>query len=254
MSSSIWTRDELISNGRALSGLCWRIVEAQSKVSTMKLSDTLEEQSTLENLIEETKPPIPPECRHLGFLLFTPFRYSPYPLNSRFRRVGSLEGVFYGSEATETAIAEKSFYRLLFFLESPGTPWPKNPGEFTAFATQFATARAADLTQPPWQGHRDKWIDPTDYSHCLSLSDGCRSAALEAIRYESVRDPAARANLALLTCRVFTQYDAVSRQTWHLHFNDSGVRAICEFPPQTISFDRNAFVDDPRMAQMVWDR
>jgi hypothetical protein len=220
----------------------------------MKLSDTLDEQSALENLIEETKPPIPQECRHLGFLLFTPFRYSPYPYNSRFRRVGSLEGVFYGSESTETAVAEKSFYRLLFFLESPGTPWPKNPGEFTAFATQSATGRAVDLTQAPWRIHRDRWVDPTDYCHCLDFSDMSRSAAMEAIRYESVRDPASRANLALLSCRVFTQNDAVSRQTWRLHFNDSGVRAICEFPAQTISFDRNAFAGDPRMAHMVWNR
>jgi hypothetical protein len=124
MSSNIWTPDALRSSARALKGLCWRVVEPQSKISTMKLSDTLEEQSALENLIEETKPAIPEECKHLAFLLFTPFRYAPYPFNSRFRRVGLSPGVFYGSEQPETAVAEKALHRLLFFLESPDTPWP----------------------------------------------------------------------------------------------------------------------------------
>jgi RES domain len=220
----------------------------------MKLSDTLEEQAILERLIEETKPAIPEACRHLGFLLFTPFRYNPYPFNSRFRRSGSMDGVFYAAEAPETAVAEKAFYRLLFFLESPGVPWPANPGEYTAFAAHFATDHAADLTQPPWLKDRSRWTHPTDYSSCLDFADACRASGLEVIRYESVRDPAARANVASLTCCVFTRNDAVDRQTWRFHFSSSGIRAICEFPAQTIRFDRKAFANDPRMADMQWDR
>jgi hypothetical protein len=45
----------------------------------MKLTDNAAEQALLERLIEDSKPPIPLECRHLDFLLFTPFRYAPYP-------------------------------------------------------------------------------------------------------------------------------------------------------------------------------
>ena len=45
----------------------------------MKLTDTLGEQAALENLIEESKANVPEECGHLGYLLFTPFRYIPYP-------------------------------------------------------------------------------------------------------------------------------------------------------------------------------
>jgi hypothetical protein len=52
----------------------------------MKLTDNVAEQVLLESLIESTKPTIPPECSHLDFLLFTPFRYAPYPQGSRFRR------------------------------------------------------------------------------------------------------------------------------------------------------------------------
>ena len=43
----------------------------------------------LESLIEETKPALPPECRHLHYLLATPFRYGSYPRGSRFRRAGA---------------------------------------------------------------------------------------------------------------------------------------------------------------------
>ena len=220
----------------------------------MKLSDTLQEQEALERLIEETKYPVPVDCRHLGFLLFTPFRYKPYPADSRFRRAGSIEGVFYAAETDETAVAEAVFHRLLFYYESPNTPWPANPGEYTAFATEFATGRALDLCRPPLVADRVSWTHHTDYSRCLALADLVRAAALEAIRYESVRDSQSRANLALLTCRIFTQNDVVERQTWHFHFTSSGVRAICEAPFRTIEFERKVFAADPRIAAMKWDR
>jgi hypothetical protein len=254
MSSNIWTPGALASSAISLRGRCWRVVEAQSKVSTMKLTDTLEEQESLERLIEETKYPVPQDCKHLGYLLFTPFRYKPYPADSRFRRVGSTEGVFYAAESDETAVAEAVFHRLLFYWESPNTPWPTNPGEYTAFAVEFATARAADLTRPPLVAERAAWTHLTDYTACLNLSDLVRAAALEAIRYESVRDSLSRANLALLTCRVFMQNDVVDRQTWHFHFTHSGVRALREAPSATIQFTRNVFAADPRIAGMKWDR
>jgi hypothetical protein len=254
MSSNIWTPDALASSAISLNGRCWRVVEAQSKVSTMKLTDTLEEQESIERLVEETKYPVPADCKHLGYLLFTPFRYKPYPTDSRFRRAGSIEGVFYAAEVVETAVAEAVFHRLLFYSESPNTPWPANPGEYTAFAAEFATASALDLCRPPLVAARASWTHHTDYVACLALADVVRAAALEAIRYESVRDSHSRANLALLTCRVFTQNDVVNRQTWHFHFTNSGVRSIREAPSATIQFDRNAFAVDPRIAAMKWDR
>ena len=116
----------------------------------MKLVDTLDEQNLLEILVEDTKPPIPAECCHLHSLLFTPFRYgAPYPEGSRLRRAGVTPGVFYGSKKPATAIAEMAFHRLLFFAESPDTPWPTNAGEYTAFSVKFRTAAALDLTKPP---------------------------------------------------------------------------------------------------------
>jgi hypothetical protein len=254
MSSNIWTADALASNAVPFKLRCWRVVEAQSKISTMKLTDTLVEQDALERIIDETKNKVPDECRHLGFLLFTPFRYTPYPFNSRFRRSGSRDGVFYAAEATEAAVAEAAFYRLLFYAESPDTPWPANPNEHTAFAADIATPLALDLTKAPLVAQRSDWTHPTDYASCLDLADAARAAKIEVIRYESVRDPAHRANIVLLTCLAFAENDLVDRQTWHFHLSAAGIRAACEFPRQTIAFDRNAFARDPRISGMRWER
>ena len=254
MSSSTWTPAALSSSARALRGRCWRIVEAQHQVSTLKLVDTLVEQTLLENLIETTKPPVPPECRHLDYLLFTPFRYAAYPRGSRFRRAGMTEGVFYSSESPETAVAEITFYRLLFFAESPDTPWPTNPAEYTAFAAAYRTAKALDLSAPPFAVHRKLWSDHIDYSHCQALADSARPAAIEVIRYVSVRDPGQGMNLAVLTCRAFTQPKPVDRQTWRIHLGASGARAIREQPRAGLEFNRLEFAADPRIAALRWDR
>jgi hypothetical protein len=237
-----------------MDGVCWRMVEAQHHVSTLKLVDNLTEQKILEDLIEKTKPSVPPECAHLDYLLFTPFRYGSYPRGSRFRRAGMTEGVFYAGESPEIAAAEISFYRLLFFRESPDTPWPKNPAEFTAFAADYGTERAIDLSVRPLNRHAAKWTDPVDYTHCQTLADRARSAGIGVIRYMSVRDPRRGRNLALLNCGVFTHPKPIQLQTWRIHFSAAGVNAICEAPRSGVAFDRNAFAADPRIAALNWER
>ena len=255
MSSIISTRDELSSNRKTATGRCWRVVEAQNQISTTKLTDTSAEQHTLELLIEETKPPLPPECRHLNFLLATPFRYgAAYPKGSRFRRAGFTPGVFYASERAETAIAELCFFRLLFFSESPDTQWPANAGEYTAFAAEFATTRAVDLTLPPFDARAARWMHPTDYEPCQKLAEIAREAHIELIRYASVRDPQHHANVALLSCRAFAHHEPVAHQTWQLLFGSNGARAVCELPRRMLDFDRTVFLADQRMASMNWER
>jgi RES domain len=250
----IWTPDALLSEARPFQRECWRLVEAQHRVSTLKLVDTLEEQDVLEKLIEETKPVIPPECRQLHYLLSTPFRYGTlYPRGSRFRRAGYTLGVYYASEEPSTAVAEMAFYRLLFFSESPDTPWPSDPGEYTAFAAVAGT-ECIDLASPPFSQHRQHWTDPNDYKATQELADVARAANIKIIRYESVRDPQARANIALLTCRAFLDAQPNKRQTWRLRLSGSGIQVICEFPELRISFDRNTFMADTRLKGLNWDR
>lgn len=255
MSLPTWTPDELSSEARRLSGVCWRVVEPQHQVSTLKLVDTLEEQSLLEDLIEQTKSSVPSECQHLDYLLATPFRYdTPYPRGSRFRRPGKTLGVFYASEKPETAITEMAFYRLLFFAESPATVWPTNAGEYTTFAASYRTRRALDLTRPPLDAGRVYWTDPVHYSACQNLADVARAGDIQVIRYSSARDPRGGVNLAVLVCRVFTVVAPTTRQTWRIRLGSSGVQAICEFPRMHLEFVRDSFNSDPRIAALNWDR
>jgi hypothetical protein len=249
MSLPIWTPAALSSEFRRLAGLCWRLVEAQHRVSTLKLTDTLAEQALLEELIEDAKPAIPPECRQLDFLLATPFRYGAlYPHGSRFRRAGRTLGVYYAAETPRTAVAEMAFYRLLFFAESPSTPWPRDAAEYTAFSAEIATARALDLTGEPFSADAAVWTDRTDYQGCQAFADAARAADGDVIRYRSVRDPEGGANLAVLMCRAFARPAPVERQTWRIRLSASGVQALCEFPRQAVEFPPDAFAADPRIA------
>ena len=220
----------------------------------MKIVDTLSEQSLLEDLLEETKPPVPAECQGLHYLLSTPFRYgAPYPSGSRFRRPGYTPGVFYGSTAAPTAVAEMAFHRLLFFTESPGTPWPRTTGDYTVFSVRFRTAAGLDLTAPPLASDADRWTDPTDYAACQDLADRAREAGAAVLKYPSARVRKG-VNLALLTCLAFASRQPVERQTWRIHFGAQGVRALCDFPEARMEFDRGAFAADPRIAAFVWNR
>ena len=52
MSLATWTPDALSSELRDYAGGCWRLVESQYIVSTLKLVDSLAEQTVLEELVE----------------------------------------------------------------------------------------------------------------------------------------------------------------------------------------------------------
>src|SRR5262249_21834542 len=205
--------------------------------------------------VENTKPPLPPECRDLHYLLSTPFRYGAvYPKGSRFRRAGMSEGVFYASQTPHTAVAEMTFYRLLFFAESPDTPWPPNPAEYTAFCVKYATKRSIDLSKGKYGADRAKWMHLTDYSHCQAFADIARAAKVEVIRYTSARDPGRRMNLAILTCRAFANSKPIDQQTWRIRLSEAGAQAICEAPRSGVTFDRSTFTADPRIAKLRWVR
>ena len=55
--------------------MCWSLVEAQHRISTLKLADTFDKQAMLEEQIQATKPPLPAVAERLHYLLSTPFRY-----------------------------------------------------------------------------------------------------------------------------------------------------------------------------------
>ena len=229
------------------------MVEAQHRFSTMKLVDDPEEQATLEALLDATKPPVPDGCRHLHWLLFTPFRYEARS-DSRFRRAGRTPPAFYAAEAEETALAEVAFWRLLFFIESPGTPFPANAQEFTAFAVGYATEACLDLTLPPHHARAEDWVHPTDYTACHAIADQAREHGCGAIRSRSARDPEGGANVTLLTCAAFANREPGAYRSWRLRLHGKGISAIREAPEAHRHFGRATFARDPRVTAFDWRR
>jgi hypothetical protein len=229
------------------------MVEAQHRVSTMKLVDDFDEQRTLEELLDASKPPVPAECQHLDYLLFTPFRYAARG-DSRFRRAGRTPGVFYAAERIETSVAEVTFWRLLFFIESPGLAWPANPLEFTGFAVRYDAVLCVDLIHPPYDSAPERWTHPTDYTYCHALADEARGLGATAIRSRSARDPDGGDNISLLTCSAFCEARPRRRTSWHLKLSEAGVYARCEAPAKTLTFGHEAFARDPRVAAFRWQR
>lgn len=247
MSSTIWTRDELLASSLVIEAVAWRAVEAQHRVSTMKLVDTLDEQASLERVLEQTKPPLPADCAHLHYLLYSPFRYArSNPHASRFRRAFSAEGVFYASASPETAIAEIVFYRFLFFAESPDTPLPGNAAEYTVFAVQLRADPGLDLTRPPMSAHLAVWTRPEDYASCQALAEDARNESIAAICYPSVRDLQHRLNYAVLTPKAFAQTSPLAAQSWHILMRTESALAKCEAPNTGITFRKKDFDAAPR--------
>jgi hypothetical protein len=178
----------------------------------MRLVDSLADQAMLESVLEESKPTLPPQTATLHYLLATPFRYRPHG-GSRFRAPFDA-GVWYGAEELRTAMAEKSFWRLRFLLDSPGTP-DLGPVPHTAL-TASVRARAVDLTAPPLVRDRAVWAHPTDYAATQALAGIARQAGIEIVRYESVRDPEHAACAALLTPAAFSRPSPRRQEIWFI--------------------------------------
>lgn len=221
----------------------WRFVENQGPSATVRVTDTLAEQARLEQLLDMTKPSMPPACAGYDFLLATPFRYRPYPDGSRFRRAGQEEGVFYAAETVETALAEKAFYRYLFFCESPGMIRLTRSVEASAFMVRIRTPRAISLFHPPFNQDEDLWSHPTNYRPCQDLADKARTAGIQLIRYHSVRCPSRGIALAVLNIGAFLDSAPVERQTWHLFVRDNVVQAWCECPKRRIEFQAADWIE-----------
>ena len=207
------------------------MVEAQHKVASMEIvGGNLGAQATLEEILEESKPPLPAEAEGLHWLLSTPFRYRPLDDGSRFRSRHE-PGVFYGAEARETALAEAGYWRLRFWLDSDALRKRSKSIPVTLFQFGAATEALVDLTREPFEAHRPHWTHPSDYSATQAFARKAREQGVEIIRYESVRHPP-DACLAILTPAAFRHapqpYPRVD-QTWTLHLE----------PPDRIVFHRD---------------
>lgn len=223
-------RIDLASEATPWQGLGWRMVEAQHKVATMGLvGGSPEAQTLLEEILEDSKPPLPHEAQNLHWLLFTPFRYTPGQAGSRFRR-RSDPGVFYGAEERATALAEAGYWRLRFWCDSRGLQATQHSMPVTLFQFKANAQRAIHLNAAPFAERRADWTHPHDYTHTQACAVQARKAGVDLIRYESVRRSDGNC-LAILTPRVFQHAGGAftgNQQGWTLHL----------LPPHKIAFQR----------------
>ena len=239
------TIQDLQKAARRISAKPWRVVEAQHRASTMRLVDTLDEQRTLESLLEASKPPLPVAAVPLHYLLATPFRYpAPPPQGSRFRGIGD-PGVWYGADHVHTALAEVAYWRLRFLADSPATP-DLPPVAHTALRASVAGS-AIVLADPPFARQRGVFENPISYEAAQAFARTAREASIALIRYRSVRDPAHRSCVAVLTPAAFRQTTPLEQHTWLIKVSRAQVLAETNAGAERIAFDPAALGIAPRV-------
>ncbi len=211
--STTWTPTAVASKATTQNFRLWRAVEDQRHASTLALVDTLEEQTLLEMLLNESKPSIPKDAQTLDDLLYTPFRYPPLPMGSRFRAPTD-PGVFYGAHEKRTACAEHGFWQWRFLNDAP-TLIEIAPKERTLFQAAVR-ARSVDLRTRPFVRDRKDWSQTSIYRATQAFASIAREAHVEALHYESVRDRQKGVCTAILTPRAFSREKPLTQETWWL--------------------------------------
>jgi hypothetical protein len=235
VSSSTWTPRAVGSEALRARRRLWRAVEAQHIASTLRLVANAAEQHLLERLLDQSKPPLPSEASDLHYLLSTPFRYSS-PIGSRFRAPGDL-GIWYGAESQRTACAELGFWRWRFLIDSDALQ-AIGPSPQTVFRAGI-DGQLVDLTRSPFKRARPEWTHPEDYGPTQAFARMTREAAIDAIRYESVRDPEHGAAVAVLAPTCFRPRKPLEQHIWFLTVRRAAV--IWQREGATFEFDAGAW-------------
>jgi len=235
VSSNTWTPRAVASEALRARRRLWRAVEAQHIASTLRLVANVEEQVLLERLLDQSKPPLPPEANDLHYLLSTPFRYSS-PIGSRFRAPAD-SGIWYGAEAPRTACAELGFWRWRFLIDSEALQ-AIGPSPQTVFRAGI-DGRLVDLNRSPFKRSRAEWTHPDDYASTQGFARVVREAAIDAIRYESVRDPEHGAAVAVIRPSCFKPRKPLEQHTWFLTVRRDVV--IWQREGETFEFDADAW-------------
>ena len=223
-----WQPDWFEGHIRPQATLAWRGVEAQHVVSTMRLVDSAAEQDLLEQLLEGSKPALPPAARALHYLLATPFRYRP-PHASRFRAPHS-PGQWYGAQTLYAACAEVAYWRHRFILDSAGLAGRELLTEHTFFQGAIQ-GLAIDLTQPPWDQAQALWTHDSDYRAPQAVARSAQIRGVQWLAYASVRAPGHRCAVVFDPASLAEPPGGLdaTQQTWH-----------CKATAQRVMFARGA--------------
>ena len=213
----------------------YRVVETQEYAATSSLVDTMEEQSLLESLLDNVKPPYRKGTETRHYLISSPFRYPPLQHGSRFGTI-LMPSYFYASETTQTALAECAFYRFVFLndLVEPYTQSIKS--EHQSFAVQVDTSQCADLTRVYSPDIVLALTSPNSYTFTQTMGDYLvNQKDVEIIRYTSARTPfndtqSSSVNVAIASPSVIISDQPTQSVLWS-----------CSSSSATVSFNARGF-------------
>jgi hypothetical protein len=164
-----------------------RLVETQEQSATLSLVDDFEEQSLLEDLLENTKPPLINDVFDRHYLISSPFRYPPLKHGSRFGDI-TMPSYFYASENIRTCLTESAFYRL-GFVNAMKAPFERSIiSEHMSFSVRVSTSQAIDFTKEKNLILQEQLMSPVNYQFTQKLGKFLTEKQhLKLIRYNSAR-------------------------------------------------------------------
>ena len=215
MTETLWDPAWIQEHVTNLSMHAFRMVETQHIAATMRLVDSAEEQDWLEQMLEGSKPPLPPEAVGLHYLLAAPFRYVPQT-GSRFRAVNT-PGIWYGADDRYCACAEIAYWRQRFLLDSVGLMKQHLSTEHSMYQA-VVHGQAIDLLSAPWSQAQVHWQHHSDYTETQQLGKMVRNSGDVAwMRYGSVR-ASGHICAAVLDPRSLNMVSADGQfEQWHCH-------------------------------------
>jgi hypothetical protein len=172
------------------------MVETQEYAATTSLVDDLEEQATLEQVLDDFKPKYADGTQDLHYLISTPFRYPPLKYGSRFGAITE-PSYFYASESIQVCLAEAAFYRF-YLIDGTETPFPKMiQSEHSLFFVQAFSSNTLDLTQISNEYTQKQLTDPGSYSLTQKVGINARKGGADVLRYFSARSQVQGINVAI---------------------------------------------------------
>jgi hypothetical protein len=232
----IWQRCKGPEQIKALRGRLVRLVESQAQIATMQLVDSLAEQALLEELLEDSKPPLPASAEPLHYLLKTPFRYPPLHWGSRFGTVYE-PSLFYGALRIDTAMAEAAYYRFLLWqgMASP-PPSGRILSEHCTFEARYQVERGIQLQHAPFVEFQTELSHASAYQATQALGAAMRGAGVEAFEYRSARCPLGGNNVALFVPQALAEKRPRNLLSW-----------LCETTADYVAFKNAQVPDTPRL-------
>lgn len=195
--------------------LCWRVVETQEKAATRDITNSADEQSRLEELLDEVKPPVPSDCEGLSYLLKTPFRYPPLKYGSRFGSPFE-RGIYYASIELQTAFAESAVYFWLFQAGPVDLgPLEQIKDHRTAISVRLSSQLSVQLESDALKPYHKKLSDPSSWTFTQSLGLSLRELGVEFISYPSARFDGG-ANIAVFSPSCFATGEPEQQQLWNV--------------------------------------